>query len=528
MRRPILFTLALFLLFLAIPAGAQTELTGNTSGGAFYKIVVPDDWEPADGLVIWNHGFSLDPIGPVDDLGPLVDVQLSQGYAVAASSYSLIGWALFETADDNKEMVEAFEEAYGVPEQIFLFGASLGGIVTAQAIEVAELGNVVGALPICGAVAGSRVWDGGFDLRQLYDAVCGDVPGGSIPQIPGLPYLPTPDFDFVAMATAIEICTGLSQAPGNRTAEQAAALDTILNVSGLPENFLLTDMGFSVFGLADLIYDPRKMGGLIPFDNMNVDYGNEAINDSIGRVEANPMARKRLFDYYTPTGKVGNTKIVSIHTDKDGLVIVENESSYADVVPAENLTLGIIVEDTPTHCEFSPAEVLSSWESLRAWVAGAPQPTAQDLQNACLGVEAGGLFPGPCRIDPDFVLPSIDDRIRPRNVCEADDETLCIGEDNRFQVQVEWMDFEGAEGDGKVLDTYGDESGAFYFFRNDRAELMVKIVDGRLENGYFWFFYGSLSNVYFNLTVTDMITGEEKVYTNTLGEFASAGDTRAF
>jgi hypothetical protein len=528
-RHPALASLSFaLLLLLATSAGAQTELTGNTSGGAFYKIMVPDGWEPADGLVIWNHGFSLDPIGPVTDLGPLAAVQLGEGYAVAASSYSLTGWALFETVSDNKEMVEAFESNFGVPEEIFLFGASLGGIVTAQAIEVGDLGNVVGALPICGAVAGSRVWDGGFDLRQIYDSVCDEVPGGSILEVPGLPYLPPPGFDAEAMALAIEVCTGLSQAPEDRTAQQAAALDTILSVTQLPENFLLTDMGFAVFGLADLIYDPRKLNGLIPFDNLTVDYGDVTVDATIGRVEANPVARGMLCDNYTPTGMVGDTKIVSLHTDKDGLVIVENESSYADVVPAKNLTVGIVVEDVPSHCDFTPAEVLSGWESLRAWVAGAPQPTAQDLQNTCLGIVGGGLAPGPCRIDPGFMIPPIGDRVRPRNICEADNETLCLGEGDRFRVRVEWMDFEGDQGDGKVLDTYGEESGAFSFFQADRAELMVKIVDGRLENGNFWFFYGSLSNVFFNITVTDMVTGKEKIYVNNLQEFASAGDTRAF
>jgi hypothetical protein len=528
-RHPVLasFLFALLLL-LATSAGAQTELTGNTSGGAFYTILVPDGWEPADGLVIWNHGFSLDPIGPVSDLGPLAAVQLSEGYAVAASSYSLTGWALFETINDNKEMVEAFESAFGVPEQIFLFGASLGGIVTAQGIEVGDLGNVVGALPICGAVAGSRVWDGGFDLRQIYDSVCDGVPGGSMLEIPGLPYLPPPGFDFTAMALAIEVCTGLSQDPADRSVEQAAALDTILSVSQLPENFLLTDMGFAVFGLADLLYDPRKLGGSIPFDNVNVDYGDATVNATIDRVEANPVARQMLFDNYTPTGLVGDTKIVSLHTDQDGLVIVENESSYADVVPPGNLTVGIVVEDVPSHCDFTPAEVLAGWESLRAWVAGAPKPSAQDLQNTCLGLVAGELAPGPCRIDPDFVIPPLGDRVRPRNVCEPNAQTLCLGEDGRFQVRADWLDFEGDDGDADVLDTYGAESGAFSFFQADRAELMVKIVDGRLENGNFWFFYGSLSNVFFNITVTDMITGEVKVYVNDLGEFASEGDTRAF
>ena len=358
-------------------ATAQTQLTGQTSGGAFYQIMVPDGWTPADGLVIWNHGFSLSPIAPEPDLGPLAAVQLAEGYAVAASSYSQIGWALFETVADNREMVAAFEAAFGVPEQVLVYGASLGGIVTAQAIEVGNLGNVVGALPICGAVAGSRLWDGAFDLRVIYDAVCGDVPGAAIPSA-GLPFLPDPSFSPTALALAINACTGIPL-PGlpevPPTAEQAARLNKILAVTGLPENFLLTDMGFAVFGLADLIYDPRKLAGGMAFDNAHVDYGDAEINAAVERFVADQEARRQLLANYTPSGKVGDVKIVSLHTDQDGLVIVENESEYAAAVPPENLTVGIVVEDVPSHCDFTEAEVVAAWETLRGWVAGQPQPS---------------------------------------------------------------------------------------------------------------------------------------------------------
>ena len=117
---------ALLLLLAALPAMAgPTDISGQTASGAFYRIVVPVGWQPADGLVIWNHGFDLGAVGPVSDLGPLVDVQLAEGWAVAASSYSLPGWALFQTATDNREMVEVFENTFGVPDQILVTGASL-------------------------------------------------------------------------------------------------------------------------------------------------------------------------------------------------------------------------------------------------------------------------------------------------------------------------------------------------------------------------------------------------------------------
>jgi hypothetical protein len=111
---------------------------------------------------------------------------------------------------------------------------------------------------------------------------------------------------------------------------------------------------------------------------------------------------------------VGMAKIVSMHTDKDGLVLVENESEYASVVPAGNLTTAIVVEDLPTHCGFTEGELVAGWESLRIWLAGAPQPTAADIQAICESMVLAGLASGPCRIDPAFVVPDMDGRIKPR------------------------------------------------------------------------------------------------------------------
>ncbi len=408
--------------FASLAAEAQTVMTGQTTSGAFYRIEVPDGWQPSNGLAIWNHGFDLDPIGEVGpgDLGPLAAVQLTQGYAVAASSYSLVGWALFQTLQDNREMVAEFEAEFGIPDQVLITGASLGGIVTAQAIEQGGLGQVVGAFPFCGAVGGSRVWDGALDLRLIYDVVCGDVPGAAIPGgAGGLPNPPDPDFGQFELGLAVEICTGVVT-PLPPTPAQQARLDQLLAVTGLPEEFLLTDMGFATFALNDLVFDPAKLDGGVAMENATVDYGDATINAAIERVAADPAARAQLRDNYSPSGDVGTVKIVSIHTDKDGLVIVENESEYASVVPPQNLTVAIVAEDTPSHCGFTEAEVLAGWESLRAWVGGAAQPTASSIQSSCEDLVTAGTATGPCRVDPTFVIPDMDERIRPRDFIFGD------------------------------------------------------------------------------------------------------------
>jgi hypothetical protein len=411
--------MALVVAFVGVVGTASygdTVLEGTTDGGAFFKIVVPTAWN--GDLVIWDHGFSLSPVGPVSDLGPLSSLQLSEGYAVAASSYQQIGWALFHTKNDLQNMFGVFKANFGEPNRVLINGASLGGIVTDQADEKANLGNVVGAYPICGVHAGSINWNGSLDLRLLYDLVCSNTPAAAIPGgTTGLPAPGFPGYSFTntQLALAVNACTGVLQPPATRTPTQSANLNQLLSLTQLPESFLLTDMGFSLYGLSNLIFDPAKLDGGQGVGNANVNYdGGNFVDQNITRVATNPGAANRLNNNYVASGNVGNTKIVSLHTDKDGLVLVENENFYASVVPAGNLTTAIAVETTPTHCGFTAAETLAGWEALRGWVAGGPQPTAQDVQNTCLFVAATTPGTGPCRIDPSFVIPPLSDRIRPR------------------------------------------------------------------------------------------------------------------
>jgi hypothetical protein len=72
------------------------------------------------------------------------------------------------------------------------------------------------------------------------------------------------------------------------------------------------------------------------------------------------------------------------------------------------------------------------------------------------------------------------------------------------------------------------DTGSFWFFSPNNVELVIKVVDGRTFNGFFWVFYGALSNVEYTVTVTDTLTGVVKTYENPAGTLASVADTAAF
>ena len=108
--------------------------------------------------------------------------------------------------------------------------------------------------------------------------------------------------------------------------------------------------------------------------------------------------------------------------------------------------------------------------------------------------------------------------------CGADAASLCL--DNRFRLQVEWQtgDFIGF---GSPLSLTSD-TGAFWFFSPSNVELVAKVLDGTGVNGKHWVFFASLTDVEFDLVVTDTATGAVKRYHNPQGTLASRADIGAF
>jgi len=140
-------------------------------------------------------------------------------------------------------------------------------------------------------------------------------------------------------------------------------------------------------------------------------------------------------------------------------------------------------------------------EPLEATTGSWAEVTRYQMDPAALGLsESGGCVSGPGR--------------------------LCLQE-GRFAVDGLWTDFRGGSGDAVPI-PLTDDTGAFWFFRETNVELLVKVLDGRANNGNFWVFLGSLSNVDFDVRVVDTSNGNVRIYQNSGRRFASFGDTQAF
>ena len=154
MSRIILFIIAIALLC-ASTANAERVFTGTTQSGAYYRIAVPDTWKSGDSLVLFQHGLTFQTSDPTPSLGPIADLQLSEGYAIAASSYSQRAWALFTAPDDNAQLLAVFKQQVGTPGAIIPYGGSLWRSDRAQDGRRSALRS--GAGRVCRVSTGGRL-----------------------------------------------------------------------------------------------------------------------------------------------------------------------------------------------------------------------------------------------------------------------------------------------------------------------------------------------------------------------------------
>jgi hypothetical protein len=112
--------------------------------------------------------------------------------------------------------------------------------------------------------------------------------------------------------------------------------------------------------------------------------------------------------------------------------------------------------------------------------------------------------------------------------CIEGPTTLCLT-DNRFRVSVQFTAPNKAPAAGKSVPTASADSGLFWFFSPANWEALVKVLDACPISPNFWVFLSANTNVAYNVTIVDMLTGRTRNYTNPQGHVAdTVADTAAF
>jgi acetyl esterase/lipase len=162
--------------FTALAAAGETVDPATSSrwagvlGKAAYRVEVPANWNGK--LVMYAHGYA----GEGNALGvsnpSIRRYLLANGYAWAASSYSKNFYDVRVGVEDTNALALAFNRIaadngrpLAAPSRIYITGHSMGGHITAAAIEdeaFATANNKVkynGAVPMCGVVGDTELFD---------------------------------------------------------------------------------------------------------------------------------------------------------------------------------------------------------------------------------------------------------------------------------------------------------------------------------------------------------------------------------
>ena len=390
----------------ARPTLAPLDLSGEIDGAPF-RIRVPDVWNGT--LLIYVHGYrdKADHPGEIDNREPEIAPNpaleaplLAQGYALAGSAFKDNGWAVKEAMEDVKNLAVYFRENVGEPQHTILGAGSVGTIVAFKSME--KYGGIFdGAFCACGAGSGAtRFWDSGVPLMLGYDVVFGIPPQwGTVGEVRN-------DIDFDTEVLA-KLAPELSN-PANFPKFEFLRL-----VAGTPgrgitpppppafyPGWALSDFFYFTEARAEL---QRRAGG--PFvQNLDQNYSLTAAEKtylaSIGlptpvvdawlaqmnarrNIQALKSARNYVAHYSDFNGKIKHP-VLTLHTIIDPLIVVANESAYAELI-AQAGTDDLLFQtytNANGHCNFTGPQLLTTVAAIDAWVRTGVRPTAASFPAA--------------------------------------------------------------------------------------------------------------------------------------------------
>ncbi len=369
--------------FDALPGLPSSRYWGVHSG-AGYRIEVPPNWNGR--LVMWAHGFAWRRArADGQNNHPMRAFLVDNGYAWAASSYSKNDYDVAVGVQDTHALTQLFNGIVGHPDLVYLTGASMGGHVTAAAIEQYR-NEYDGAMPICGVLGDHELFDFYLDYNLVSAALAG-VPTEFPP-------------DPVAWTTvqAPQIRAALSgPSPGwpvwlNAQGQNLAAM-TQLRSGGVRPLFNAAFPAWATFlqqfGALDGTV-PRSPGVVV--DNTDAIYqfdtdpalspAEQALNDSVLRVAQDPAGRVEygLANVPVVNGTPG-IPVLTMHDLGDLFVPFSMEQIYANRVAANGQS-DLLVQRAIRgvgHCDFTAEELVRGFTDLVAWVEHGVRPPGDDV-----------------------------------------------------------------------------------------------------------------------------------------------------
>ena len=362
-------------------------------GVSGYRVEVPANWNGK--LVMYAHGFAGN--------GNVLSVQnpsirrylIQNGYAWAASSYSKNYYDVQAGIEDTNALALEFTKIAAkngrvlvAPSKIYITGVSMGGHISAAAIEdetAITANNKVkyaGAVPMC-AVAGDTELFDTFAAIQVAAQTIG-----------GFANNPTEKWLDIEPQVRAALFTTFPSAPNGVKGAQFASI--LQNLTGGPRPLFAQGLAFggsfqSAYGtfgsdgtvtgiLNKNILDTNRYVYTIDGDAA----ASAAINASAQKLTAAPDAnrvRRGSLRWIPKVHGQFNVPVVSIHTLGDLFVPFSMQQVYQKRTAANGNSTWLVQRAIrgASHCDFTVAESETAFDDMIKWERDGVKPLGDDV-----------------------------------------------------------------------------------------------------------------------------------------------------
>ena len=380
----------------------ETDRWSGVLGGAGYRVEVPTkNWNGK--LAVYAHGYAGTGNTLTVQDPPIRRYLIDNGYAWAASSYSKNYYDVRAGVEDTNALTLAFNKIaidhgrnLAAPTRSYLFGRSMGGHITAAAIEdeafatARSKARYDGAVPMCGVLGDTELFDY-FAALQL-----------AAQQLAGLPATKFPTTNWAAIATDVRTTLFNSTTSFATPTAPGTRLKTmVMHLTGGPRPIF--EQGFTNDALQKVVWDglgrTGDVAGILASGKNVVDTHRmryrfdapapvvEAFNASIVRSTADADANPLRSDGVRWIPKLhGEFRIpvLTLHTLGDMYVPFMMEQIYLQRVTTRGNNANLVQRAirAPGHCDFTVAEQIAAFADMVKWVETGVKPVGDDVVTA--------------------------------------------------------------------------------------------------------------------------------------------------
>ena len=393
---------------MAAAPGDVTDMS-NTSrwagvlNGAGYRVEVPTNWNGK--LVMYAHGYAG--TGAALTVGNVAIRRylIQNGYAWAASSYSKNYYDVRAGVEDTNALALGFTKiaatnsrALAAPTKIYITGFSMGGHITAAAIEdeakttAKNKVNYNGAVPMCGVMGDTALFDQFAAIQVTAQSLAGvanhptDKFSEIIGQVTGtlftsFPSPAAPSAQITTTATGAKFASVLKNITGG---ERPMFAQGLAFGGSFPNIWGSLGGDGTISGILNKnVLDTNGLTYVIDGDVA----GSATLNASAQKLTAATDANRLRTDGLRWIPKAnGEFKIpvVSIHTLGDLFVPFSMQQVYQKRVAAKGNGTWLVQRAIrgASHCDFTIAEQVDAFDAMINWETSGVKPAGDDVVTA--------------------------------------------------------------------------------------------------------------------------------------------------